>query len=462
MDKESATPGAEPPVQDTNNTNGVVPEPAPANIQEDTVIVEATPVVMSTPEPAPAAEAASVQSDNTVLIKPPKKKFSLAAIIGFVVFGLLLVGGIGFAIWYFVVYQNPQNIAFDAVNNFFSAEHVQMDGGFTVTIDDEDNDTAFAYNIRFKNESKTLPNATTATLTMSEVDDEGNIVDGHEVSLDIGAAVMSDGVIYFQVAKLAEALDSVVTDESFSKSEIGQAVYDIVELVDNEWWKISIPEIIDELDMGSSGKPIKDLYSCIISAAKSDYMNEYADFYRANQFVSITKNTELSKTIGSGHTYYDITLDYDRLAGFLNELPHSKYSTEVTACYNTYAEATGGEKISADDADKITAADLKGEMPEDLEIYLQVSDFEHKLEAVAFNMPKSEDGYSLTGAIGFIYEAGEVSAPDNYRSISELIEDAIEIITPLFMVEDGRGNYYYYDNEGDLWEYDSAFDSIGV
>ena len=77
-------------------------------------------------------------------------------------------------------------------------------------------------------------------------------------------------------------------------------------------------------------------------------------------------------------------------------------------------------------------------------------------------MPKSEDGYSLTGAIGFIYEAGEVSAPDNYRSISELIEDAIEIITPLFMVEDGRGNYYYYDNEGDLWEYDSAFDSIGV
>ncbi len=461
MDKNSATPSAEPPVQDTNNDN-VAPEPTVVGIQDDTVVVEATPVVLPTPESGSTTDAAPAQSDNTVLIKPPKKKFSLAAIIGFVVFGLLLVGGIGFAIWYFAVYQSPQNVALDAISKFFSAEHVQMNGGLTVTIDDEDNDTAFAYSIRFENESRTLPNATTATLTMSEVDDEGNIVDGHEISLDIGTAVMSDGVIYFQVAKLAEALDTVITDESFSKTEIGQAVYKIVELVDNEWWKISIPEIIDELDMGSSGKPVKDLYSCIVSAAQADYMSEYADFYRANQFVSVAKNAELSENIGSGHTYYDITLDYDRLAGFLNELPRSKYSTEITACYNAYADATDGEKVSVDDAEQITAADLKEGMPEGLEIYLQASDFEHRLETVAFNMPKNNEGYALTGAIGFIYEAGEVTAPSSYRSVTELIDDVVEIITPLFIAGDDRGDYYYYDDEGDLWEFDSAFDSIGV
>lgn len=449
MDKNSAMPGGEPPVQE-NNIN---PEPVVAQVREDTVVVEATPVVM--PEP----QATTEPSENTVLIKPPKKKFSLAAIIGFVVFGLLLIGGIGFAIWYFAVYQNPQNVAFDAVNKFLSAESVQTKGQFTLNLDDEDDDTRFRYQIDLDNKSKTLPNAATATLSMSEIDESGSVIDDHTVSIDLGTAIMSDGAIYFQIANLTDAVDTIVTDDSAFKTEVGQAIYNVIELVDGEWWKISIPEIVDELDMGSSARPIKNLYSCIIDASKKDHSNEYAEYYRTHQFINVEKSEDSAPANGTSD--YVATIDYDNLAGFLNELPRSEFSGEIMACYNTYAEATDGETVSPDDAETITAADLEKEMPEDLYIRLNISDFDHQLKSIIVGSDSSD--YEFAGWLSFTYEPADVVAPDSYRPVTELVDEVMEIFMALFAANDGGvGDYYYYDPAGDLPNYDSAFGQTGV
>ena len=487
MDKQSATPRSDTPAPEAkiNPETTVVEEPA------GTMVVEATPVNLVTPEPSPAATDPTLDptqtvapTDNTVLIQPPKKKFSLAAIIGFVVFGLLLIGGIAAAVWYFAVYQNPQNVAFDAINNFLTAEHVQTEGDILVKLtqkesainyDDDyvegtvtpNEKTFYEYTVKLDNKSRNLPNATTATLNVRETDEKGNTIEDHSLSIDLGSVVLSDGAIYFQVSNLAEAVSAII-DESYFDTTVGQTIYEVIEAVDGEWWKISIPEIIDELNLGSSAQPLKNLYSCIITASNKSHSDEIAGYYRAHQFVNVEKAGE---TDGVG--VYDVTLDYDTMADFLNELPHSGFSEDVTACYNTYARATGQNTVSPDDADKITAADIRDELPENLMTSLKISKFGHQLEGVSIAITDSDNDYpdfSFIGTLNFTYEAATVEAPASYRPITELVDKILDAIGTIFMggldydydydYDDdyGYGDYFYYDDEGDY----SAFDSNDV
>lgn len=71
--------------------------------------------------------------DTVVLVKPPKKK-KTGLIVSIIIVILLLLGGIGFAIWYFAVYQSPENVVFNSVNKLITAEHVSPHGSFTTTI----------------------------------------------------------------------------------------------------------------------------------------------------------------------------------------------------------------------------------------------------------------------------------------------------------------------------------------
>jgi len=472
MNKNPTTPSAEPPVQD-NNTNPNL-EPTVAEVHTDTVVVEGKPVVMpepaTTPADAPAPDPVAVApSENTVLLKPPKKKFSLAAIIGFVVFGLLLVGGIGFAIWFFAVYQNPQNIAFDAVNKFLSAPSVQTKGEVSFRTKNDEGNNYISFSVKLDNKSKTLPNSATADLTISEVTEAGSVVEDHTISIDLGTAIMSDGVIYFQVANLKDALDKVLTEQTLPENDFSNAIFDMIETVDGEWWRISIPEVVDELDLGSSGEPIKDLYSCVIDASKKDHSGQIAGYYRDHQFINVEKTDEIGGA-NKGNTYYKVDLDYDNLAGFLNEMPNSDLTGDVLVCINDYAEATGGETVSKNDAEKISADDIRKEMPEDLNIYLQISDFSHQLETVSFNS-KSDGEYDLTGAFSFTYEPAEVKAPENYRPVSELVEEIVNILsayitfTPDYGYEDPYYDEPWLDDETGLdlpMNSDSAFGQTGV
>lgn len=459
------------------NNNNINSEPTVAQVKTDTVVVEGKPVVMPEPAAAPAdaaapnpdAPAATAPSENTVLLKPPKKKFSLAAIIGFVVFGLLLVGGIGFAIWFFAVYQNPQNIAFDAIDKFLSAPSVQTNGKVDFRTKNDEGENYISFSIELSNKSKNLPNSTTAGLTISEVTESGSVVDDHTVDIDLGTAIMSDGVIYFQVANLKDSVDKIFTDQALTEDAFGAAIYDVIETVDGEWWRISIPEVVDELDLGSSAEPIKDLYSCVIDASKKDHSDQIAGYYRAHQFVNVEKTDEIGDA-NKGNTYYKVDLNYDNLAGFLNEMPNSDLTGDILVCVNDYAEATGGETVSKDEAEEITADDLKKDLPEDLNIYLQISDFGHQLETVSFNS-KSDGEYDFTGAFSFTYESAEVKAPENYRPVSELVEEIVNILsaymtfTPDYGYDDPYYDEPWADDESGLdlpTNSDSAFGQTGV
>ena len=124
---------------DKQSVSGAGAEPTPTNT--NTATSPAQPVVSATeapnapiPEVMPATDAATgAPVDTVVLVKPPKKK-KTGLIIGIIIAVLLVLSGIGVAIWYFAVYQNPENVVLDAVNNLITAKHVSPHGAFTATI----------------------------------------------------------------------------------------------------------------------------------------------------------------------------------------------------------------------------------------------------------------------------------------------------------------------------------------
>lgn len=424
MDKKSTnatgTAGADSVQSVSSEPNTTTANPAAA--------VETTNVAAV--ETIPATDAATgAPVDTVVIVKPPKKK-KTGLIVGIIIAALLVLGGVGAAIWYFAVYQSPENVVFDAMNNFLSAQHVQTEGEFTYHVVDEDTENSFLYTLKLENKSNTLPNATNLNLSIRKTDSSDET---STLSVDLGTAIMSDGVIYFQISNLIATLEELSVDSSEFDNDFAVAIYDIIEIVDGEWWRISIPEIIDELDLGDDARQLKNLYSCVIESAKKDHTGELAALYREHPFASIEKATD--ETAVAGSTAYDATLNYDQLADFFNELPDTSSSTDIMACYNTYAEATGGEKISPEDATEISADDIREALPEEYELGFVITNGSHELTHITFSTIKNDQEW-LAAQFSFTYEPADVTVPAEYRPITELFEEIAEIIAELFANEE--------------------------
>lgn len=436
MDKKSTNgAGAEPATEKTNTTTSEQATPTATTPTQPTVAV-VEPSNAPTPETMPATDAATgAPVDTVVIVKPPKKK-KTGLIVGIIIAILLVLGGIGFGIWYFAVYQNPEKVVFDAVNNLITAKNVQTTGEVRFYAPYEDDDeTTVGFRIKLKNDAKTLPTATTAELSMFEIDlEDQSVVEDHEITIELGTVQMSDGVIYLRVSQLTDALDAFFDEDSQGIFEA--AFYEVAELIEGEWWRISIPELIDDLSDSGLDLPdseLKEYYNCAIQAISKDYSEEFSILYRRTPFVVFQNVYEGQKV--DGHFIYDVSLDYDNLADFLNELPHTEYSTEVIACYNNFLRATDNddEIVSPSDIKKITASDLKDIFSEAPYLHLDITSSTHRLASITFSNSNDEhDELTFSGYFQFVYEPVEVSAPAEYRPITELFDEIGEIIYDLY------------------------------
>lgn len=181
MDKKSTnatgTAGADSVQSVSSEPNTTTANPAAA--------VETTNVAAV--ETIPATDAATgAPVDTVVIVKPPKKK-KTGLIVGIIIAALLVLGGVGAAIWYFAVYQSPENVVFDAMNNFLSAQHVQAEGEFTYHVVDEDTENSFLYTLKLENKSNTLPNATNLNLSIRKTDSSDET---STLSVDLGTAII--------------------------------------------------------------------------------------------------------------------------------------------------------------------------------------------------------------------------------------------------------------------------------
>ena len=456
MDKKSVN-GAEPSSDNTKTTAASTQGASTQTVATEPVVTVVETPSAPAPETMPATDAATgAPVDTVVIVKPPKKK-KTGLIIGIIIAVLLVLGGIGFGIWYFAVYQNPDKVVFDAVNNLITAKNVSPHGAFTGTIP-ASNGYKVELTVTTESASRYLPNESSVWVMVDVRDTSGDSALDDALKLNIGTIQMADGVIYLKLDHLSETLDQILPN-IFPHTDCGplqdclpddnpieDALYEIAELIDGEWWQISLSDILDEVDYLEDWQAdaVEELYACALDAMNADNSQELSLLYSRNRFIDVKELAKVD-SYPTGTTAYSVSLNYDALANFLNAAQHSSSTTAFYDCYNAaidraakraddyYYDAEDFEdlKISADDLENVSASDLKKYLPADTEIIFYVEPWGHALREIEIRLDASEEHPALL-SVAFDYDAKTVDAPSEYRPITELFEEIGEIAYELY------------------------------
>lgn len=374
----------------------------------------------------------------TVVMNPPKKH-KVGIIVGIVIFLLFLIGGGALAAWYFCIYNSPEVVAYDAVRQLVSAEHVSTSGTVRIASSEPDKDGNITVaELKLTSASMRLPVNTYANLNISERNRNNEVVDDHEISLGLSFTVLSDGTIYFKTGDLSKTIDKALSAEDADLDELddmGQFAYAIVELLDNQTWQISLGDVLDEMDLDHSiADPITDFYNCALSATQES--DDLAKLYDAHRFIQISKTDQAADT--SGDTRYQVALDYAVMADFVNALPETAGAEKAIVCYNNLADEFDFDHLSTSDFPEVEAKDLEKILPDDHQLYLEISDFGHQLRCI--ELKTKNDDVEINVDLGFDYAAVEVTAPTDYRPVTDLFEEVFGLV----------GEYFYGLDDSDL------------
>lgn len=457
------------------NTGNMVPSEPGQNTQTSTN--EATTIASQQPtmqtQISRPVDSSYIKHDLRIpKDKTGKSKRHTAIIISVVIGVLALIIG-GLAIWFFAYYNSPDKVMLDGVNNLLKAENVSFNGGGSLILREEDDSESIQnITLNLDSSSSSLPNSTNVSLLIL-------FNENRKINLQLGTVVMSDGVIYLKVSGIMDSLhDMNVSGEDIASIE---GLLETVELIDDEWWRISLRDILGE--MGADDEVINvygEFQDCALSLATRDNSQELADMYKQNKFITVEPVKSISD--GSGyfdyqaqawHNLYEIKFDKELLASFVNTLPDTEMAKETVACINTAARKYGAQTdvIDMEDFHEISASDI--DISDQLHLFVEISQFSHKIRSI---QAYSEDEY-WNNAFGFKLDYGktEVVAPSEYRNITELfevlpIEDAWWSISPLGDDGTSGGSDNYYDNCSpgincgsgysidDDWSYDYDYD----
>lgn len=401
---------------------GVDTNPSNQDQATQTTVIEETTITEETPVPKREQPA---KSQSTTGATPPKKTKHVVAIVIGIVVALVLVGLVGFLICWAIYRSQPQQVVLDAVENFLTADSVTAEGSIVLVADkdadEEDLNESSALRtagIELKAASDgTLPSSTEAWL-------KATLNDGTKLEVKLGTVQLASGVAYVQVSGLMDAMDQLKLDRD-QWQELS-TVFDILEIVDNEWWEISIPNIIDGLELDQeTADGFKGIYNCAIDAMNRDSSGEAAELYREYQFIEVSEaEPEMAKDAPAKHHIYKVSINRELLANFINALPETEAANEFFACYNKAAESLGEEEVSAQDFDELSADDI--EFPAESSLYLVISDADRQITRI--NGGYEEDGQLVTAELDFKYDAVTVTTPSNYRPITDLIDEIAELL----------------------------------
>lgn len=433
---------------------------------------------------------------------PPKKKHT-GLIVTLIIIFILLLAGAGAAVWFFCFYNQPDNVAFDAVNQFLQQKDLTVTGSLDYDWSSESDENR---HIKLSLDNSRSGIAGNSDLKFNYSQDL-NIDGKKEFELDLGSVAMSDGVLYFKIGNLIETVDqfSDELDEAYSTVEeqlVWQAIYQLLETIDGEWWQISIPDILDMInesgDYDGEVAATRKFYNCMLDVAKQDVGSELAKIYRDNRFlkaVKVTQSADGKRKPADGNNLYEIEFDYDKMANFINALPQSNTANQFYACYNTYIDeieeftednlGKTPEHIGADDAEKVTADDLSESRNDDVKYYLEIAPWGHQLQGIymqskatetpdcpfSYNtddvpttydlvpQPECSQGATatITGSLNlnFAYGPVAVAAPEKYRPVTDLAEEivntVVQVMSAYFSAIDPSGTSWRYDPETGEW-----------
>lgn len=403
----------------------------------------------------------------------PKAKKSKLPVILLSVLAIILVAVGALAIWFFAYYSNPDRVVFDAVNNFTKAENVAIQNGGVVVKDFAEDGSGMMLQLQFDSASSKLPNATNvkAVLNITEPatncgEFDANCIDDQEsqefrFTADLGTIVMNDGVVYLQVSGLVDAFE-----QAGLSAEATPELADLlstVELIDGEWWQISLPDILETIEIDEeANQAITDAYACMIDLANSSLPGELGDIYNQHRFLEVAKIDDFQGNIASnGSSLYSLNFKAPELANFLNAVPNTAALNAYYDCFNkieAFGETIGVEEFNETTPEEITES--LDELPEDYVLIFEISNFTHQLESVIFganiDQAVNKDEPSVLGSFVLSYQSATITAPAEYRPITELFEQfaplAENILTTAGTVTESHQHELICDEFGNCTE----------
>lgn len=395
---------------------------------------------------------------DIVLDAGKKKRKNL--LIGLLVAAILLGGGGAFAAMAIIANQ-PQNIIASSIGNFFSAEQVNVDG--TINLDIKNSEfmglNSATLTLDSQNSSASGSSAT-ATLQL-DIPSISNVP-----TLNFSEVFLSDGVLYLKADGIKNLYDEVAygnyyntimsqvqaqyqyqavdectataTDpevmykcydlydaeltpeaaESISNVATGilNQIGDAINSIDGQWVEISLDGILSSeltasLDTATR-QTITTAYNCAVDTINTlpDYSGELSDLYNKNPFINMTANGD----------FYDITLEAEPLANYLNATPQTNLVKDFVTCAGGTVPDDATLGITTD-----SAAYFVDYLPQ---ISAKFDGFlSHHLTELKIN--EQQNYFSLTSDLKFTYpSASTFTAPSDARPVMDVVEDVYQKI----------------------------------
>lgn len=387
--------------------------------------------------------ATSKQSDlvaPTSTTEPKAKKnknHTKAVLIAGGVITVLGLGGLGTA---YAIANTPENIALSAVASVFAAKQKHVSSTFNLDLKDLKDGKV----VGVKSAQLTLDAdintdrevSTTAELAVNFYDTK--------IKLSLDTVILKDYTVYIKINQLKAAAKAVLeqydqsvksggfnvgyndSDDYPSTPPYEDIINQLVGKIDGEWWRISIPELIDVDEKLSAKEKVeaKKTYGCIVnflSDAKTKV--DYAELYQKHAFISLQPYEGDQKFDSEGKAYI-VQFSSNKIADFGNALASSFKGLGVKECLpenvlndESDDDVDGDDKLSANDVDGIIR-----QWPTTI-ITVKNNFFSHEVTGLYSDLKTDSDSY--TGAVKFNFsnQVKEVKAPANAQPITKFSEE---------------------------------------
>lgn len=370
----------------------------------------------------------------------------------FIVAGFLFLSNLGKV--------KPEQIIVESFSNLLNSNQVDIEGDISLSSLDKQTGIE-SVNIKLNRNSAQANRSTDASIELKLVDNSKTI------SLGLGEAIMEDGTIYIkadglktayydnfydtasgliktsiesQYRSILESKCSGNPDESVMlecsnlysdnlSANVQQAIDDltsssvdllgeIIDSIDGKWIKISIDEVLNSELASSfdsmSKRGISSTYDCLVSNINKipEHTSEFTDLYTKNQFIIMQSGQD---------SFYNISLDADLFANFLNEAAKTQTVKDLSSCYGTTNQESS--EISSENVKTIVE-----NLPQVSVKFGKASTYylsELKLD-------QSQDAYSLSSDLKFSYsDEQNVSAPSDSKSFTEVLNSVYQKIVYL-------------------------------
>ncbi|MBR6505280.1 hypothetical protein IKT18_00330 [Candidatus Saccharibacteria bacterium] len=422
-----------------------VTEPAPA--QPAAPVAPAAPVEPAAPASQAAEPAQSVAEPSTAPVeampvteaapseKPKKKTGLIVAICAFVA---LVCAGVAVALLYPFGGGQEDRVPRALAALFSEGAPTNVEAKGTVTMYQDGNAsalpiTSIAIDFDTKVNTTELVNTADAKVTVSFTDET-------EFSFNVHEIHTKDGDLYLKLSELADAIDEYIKN-NVSKNVVDCDIDDIdayidcmsdtgeddeslsfyfsmldelgvIDVIDDEWILIPASQFSTIEDLTSVNAPTQ----CLIDALGT--VNEYSDDlvkdYNNNPFI--TYSTENLSVTKKKNTLYKLSVDAEKLAGFMNSLDNYGFVNEVNACMGETAINTD---VEASDLTKAISA-----LPA---TYVEI-DNNNMFTRVYLKAESSDGTASATADIDLSYPTSiSIEEPNDYIDLNELLSEVITV-----------------------------------